>query len=317
MSDAPDQVLRRRISTADPDEASRYQQAYARFRAEPTPREGFAFSLESASVGSFSVDHMRYSGRFRADAEPSGALTVVEALDGGLRVATDRTDTTSAVVLAPHWTPYSVQWDAVDLRITTLDLDEVDRVASEIADVEGGHVVFGSLAALSPARARYWSSLVAQVDGQVLAQDELVASSLVRRESLRRLITGALVAFPNSALEHQRPHDDAEPATVRRAVEFMDAHAQDDIDLVQVAEASRIGPRGLQVAFRRHRGQTPWEYLRRVRLEGAHRELEAGDPSRGDTVATIAARWGFAHPGRFAVEYRRTYQDSPSATLRR
>ena len=35
MSDAPGQVLRRRISTADPDEASEYQQAYARFRAEP------------------------------------------------------------------------------------------------------------------------------------------------------------------------------------------------------------------------------------------------------------------------------------------
>ncbi len=317
MGDAPGQVLRTRVSTGDPDEARCYQQVYARFRAEPTPREGFTFSLDSTAAGSLRIDYLRHSGRFHAEADPSPALTVVEVLDGAMRISTDHTETTANVVLAPHWSPYTVEWEGVDLRVTTLDLAEVDRAVSEVADVEGGHVSFDEPTALSPARARFWTALVDHVDRQVLAQDALLASPLVRRESLRRLVAGALTVFPHDAHGHGPDGADAgEPATVRRAVEFMDAHAQEDIDITQVAEASRIGARGLQIAFRRHRGQTPWEYLRRIRLEGAHRELQAADTARGDTVAAIAARWGFAHPGRFSVEYRHAFGTLPSATLR-
>jgi AraC-like DNA-binding protein len=70
-------------------------------------------------------------------------------------------------------------------------------------------------------------------------------------------------------------------------------------------------------AFRAHHplGLTPGQYLRRVRLAGAHADLAAGDPTAGDTVAAIAARWGFTHPGRFAAAYRTAYGISPRRTL--
>jgi AraC-like DNA-binding protein len=55
---------------------------------------------------------------------------------------------------------------------------------------------------------------------------------------------------------------------------------------------------------------------RRVRLAGAHRELQAGDPSCGDTVAAIAARWGFSHAARFTSFSRNQYGTTPSRTLR-
>ena len=61
-------------------------------------------------------------------------------------------------------------------------------------------------------------------------------------------------------------------------------------------------------------GQLP--LLRDVRLAGAHEELRAADPRDGRTVADIASRWRFTHPGRFSVAYRRRYGCSPSATLR-
>ncbi len=57
-------------------------------------------------------------------------------------------------------------------------------------------------------------------------------------------------------------------------------------------------------------------YLQQVRLARAHSELTAADPSNGETVATIVARWGFAKPGRFATAYRQTYGQLPSHTLR-
>lgn len=116
------------------------------------------------------------------------------------------------------------------------------------------------------------------------------------------------------------PHHDARPATepaaLRRAVEYIEAHAGEDVTLDEIARAARVGPRALQLAFNRHRGGSPMAYLRQVRLRRAHRDLEAADPTRGDTVAAIAAQWGFANPGRFATMYRESYGISPSHTLR-
>jgi len=106
------------------------------------------------------------------------------------------------------------------------------------------------------------------------------------------------------------------PAVVRRALRFIDEHAAEPVGIEDIAAAAGIGSRGLQLAFRRHVGATPTDQLRRVRLERARRDLEAGDTVRGDTVAGIATRWGFAHHGRFAIDYRRAFGCSPSHTLR-
>jgi transcriptional regulator GlxA family with amidase domain len=147
-----------------------------------------------------------------------------------------------------------------------------------------------------------------------------MGEALVRSNAVRGLAVAMLATFPNTALDAlsaaDTDHGRAEPATVRRAVAFMDGHAHEDIGLTEIAAAARIGARSLQLAFRRHRDTTPLEYLRRIRLDGAHRELLAADPTRGDRVESIAARWGFAHPGRFSVIYRECYGRSPSATLR-
>ena len=38
-------------------------------------------------------------------------------------------------------------------------------------------------------------------------------------------------------------------------------------------------------------------------------------PTAGKVVAEIAARWGFAHQGRFAAAYRERYGHNPGTTL--
>ena len=311
-------VFRHHVQTDDPEVAAEHQRGYARFRHEPIAREGFVFDLAATIAGPFGVSRMRHTGRFRAWAEPPETLIVMEVLGGNLWVTDRECDVSAGVMLAPHWSPHAAGWDAVDLRLTTLDLDEVARLGAELSGLEPSGVVFGTVTPRSAALARYWTDLVDHVDRALLAHDELMGLPLMRAEALRQLVAGALAVFPNSTLDRRR-HEDreaAEPATVRRAIEFMDAHAHEDVNLTRVAEAARMGPRGLQAAFRRHRGQSPLDYLRRVRMERAHHDLQVGDPTRGDTVGTIAARWGFANAGRFAVDYRRTYGRSPSDTLR-
>ncbi len=82
--------------------------------------------------------------------------------------------------------------------------------------------------------------------------------------------------------------------------------------LADVAGASR---RSVQESFRRYRGCTPTEFIRRLRLEQVRRELERGEPHR--SVTQTALDHGFFHLGRFARAYREHFGESPSETLQR
>jgi AraC-like DNA-binding protein len=61
---------------------------------------------------------------------------------------------------------------------------------------------------------------------------------------------------------------------------------------------------------------TPTAYARRVRMDLAHRELAATDPTDRDTVRSIPARWGFDDRRRFAADHQRAYGHPPVATVR-
>ena len=53
-------------------------------------------------------------------------------------------------------------------------------------------------------------------------------------------------------------------------------------------------------------------YLKKYRLEQVRRIL-LSDRSYGN-VSSIALDWGFAHLGRFAIEYRKLFGEAPSQT---
>jgi AraC-like DNA-binding protein len=112
------------------------------------------------------------------------------------------------------------------------------------------------------------------------------------------------------------PAAPAVPATLRRAVALIDTRAMHDVTLDDLTAVAGVSARALQEAFRRHFDTTPLGYLRDVRYEHAHHDLLAADPTSGDTVAAIAARWRFTHLGRFARGYRCRYGVLPTHTLR-
>jgi AraC-like DNA-binding protein len=78
-----------------------------------------------------------------------------------------------------------------------------------------------------------------------------------------------------------------------------------------IAAAAGLGPRGLQAAFLRHQDSTRTAYVRRVRLDRAHRELADTDPADRDTVPDVAARWGFPRLSAFVTAHQRVYGGPP------
>jgi AraC-like DNA-binding protein/tetratricopeptide (TPR) repeat protein len=104
------------------------------------------------------------------------------------------------------------------------------------------------------------------------------------------------------------PHD------VRKALDLLEADPGRELGIKALAAACGVAPRTLQKHFRRFVGRSPHEVQWALRMERARRDLLTGPPDA--SVTDIALRWGFRHLGRFAVLYRRRYDESPSATLR-
>jgi transcriptional regulator GlxA family with amidase domain len=124
-----------------------------------------------------------------------------------------------------------------------------------------------------------------------------------------------VVGYTDGLMRSPAETSAAQPQTLRRAIAFIHENAHRDIGVSDIAGAINVTPRSVQYTFRRHLGTTPLEYLRRVRLDRAHRDLQAADPAV-DTVMEIAGRWRFGHPGRFSIAYREAFGTPPSRTLR-
>ena len=105
------------------------------------------------------------------------------------------------------------------------------------------------------------------------------------------------------------------PRAVRRALDFMQAGFERDIGISELAQAAGLSARALQRQFKTFLSKSPHEALRDIRFDGARRQLLLGKP--GTRVMDVATSCGFPHFGRFSIEYRRRYNETPSQTLRR
>lgn len=108
---------------------------------------------------------------------------------------------------------------------------------------------------------------------------------------------------------------DALERHVKRAEEWIEAHAGDMLSVADLAAYLGITTRTVQAAFKRHRGCTPRQMMERHRLERVRFALLHAGP--GSTVASIALENGVIHLGRFATSYRTRFGEYPSDTLAR
>ncbi|MEU4217712.1 AraC family transcriptional regulator [Actinoplanes sp. NPDC026623] len=174
---------------------------------------------------------------------------------------------------------------------------------------------FTSMTPNSPALARYFRATMEYVCQALQEQDTALAHPLVLAGVIDAIAGAALAAFPHNSDQVSDYLRRAWPAAIRRAAAYIDANPAQPITLADIAAAAGLGIRALQTGFRQHLGSTPMLYLRQVRLDHAHHDLQNADPNQGDDVATIARHWGFGHLGRFAGYYRATYGRPPRDTL--
>src|SRR6202012_2093037 len=116
------------------------------------------------------------------------------------------------------------------LHVLTVPASSLAQAAGLAADGQSQPLRFLSLVPASPARLDQWK-LTAGYAATLLTNPEVAASPLVIATVARLLAATALAVFPNTVLSGPAAADrrGAGTAALRRAVSFIDDHAQADI----------------------------------------------------------------------------------------
>ena len=104
------------------------------------------------------------------------------------------------------------------------------------------------------------------------------------------------------------------PWQVRRAEAYIEANWDQPLTVEALAVATGVSARTLFYSFRKTRGYSPMEFVKRVRLDQARRMLSDGS---GRSVTAVAFACGFGNLGHFSTYYRLAFGETPSATRQR
>jgi AraC-like DNA-binding protein len=158
----------------------------------------------------------------------------------------------------------------------------------------GGNALFGSAA-------QAWARLNQQ--DHSLSENELL--------ELEDDLLASLVLYAN-----KKPEEKSTPFSshLKRAEEYICANLKNPVTRDTLAEVSGKSIRSLSRGFQQRHGMGPMTFLRHRRLEAAYLDLLGAEPD-SSTVTQVAINYGFSHFGKFAIEYKAAFGESPSVSL--
>ncbi len=226
-------------------------------------------------------------------------------------------DLADAPALLEPGRPWTATMGDVDLQIVSIDTAALETLARGIYGDDRLTVAVEHLLPISPERAAEVSDMLSLT--MTMLAPGLLRADVMRASVFRLLGVSILEAFPLLDDRARRSLDSAALlAGFRRAHAFIADHASLPITVADIATGAGLTSAQLDHAFRAHSrtGESSVAALRSARLSEAHRDLVDGDPTRGDTAAAIAVRWGF-DPASFARLHRRAYGSTPRWVLDR
>ena len=316
---------RLQLSTADPDHArQRLVEIYCEH--EQTVVRGSGFRAHQSAIGfpGLELYELGYgSAEVRVRSVPFEDFVIVgHPVGGPFALSADGAEPVAVrgrPAVMDGYGRYEMRWGAGSRLLgIRLARDRVEGLAADLKGLDEPERVRFGLDEPAAAALRGWQAVARSLWQHIVPSGIADSNPLIRGQVLRMTVAALLETFPNSTSTLDPVGSEvAAPPVVRRAISYLEQWAAEDIELRDIAAAARVGPRALQMAFRRHLDTTPLRYLREIRLRRAHAELREADPDGPVTVGSIAHRWGFTNLGRFADEHRKAFGVSPSEVLRR
>lgn len=137
--------------------------------------------------------------------------------------------------------------------------------------------------------------------GYLLQLGARLRRELWRNDRLSTLCIEAIALELVAAISRTRIPEPDEPRWLARALEYVQVHFGDIVRLSQVAEAAEVHPAHLARGFRRRQGMTVGDYIRKVRIEWACRELVGTERP----IVEIAVHAGFCDHSHMTRAFRR------------
>lgn len=286
---------------------------------------GFSARHNCAAFDGFSINYVAYGGSVSIDPGCLERFFLLQLpLRGSALVSTAGCDFAAAPLarasLLSPTVPTRMVWqnDCAHL-ILLVEKRFVEQRAAALAGTTLRAVEFDPVIDLTTPAAQ---ALQAQLHGLAnLAEDvgpahklSPVAAANWREALLDGLLTGQRHGL-SEAIGRFSGEAEMLPQRLRRARDFLVAHAADPLNLALLADTAGIGIRALQLGFRRHFGMSISRMLLDLRLAQLNTRLKAAPPHA--RIIDIAFDLGFTHVSRMAGAYRQKFGETPSATLRR
>lgn len=314
------------VETQDLDEARRcIRDVFTPHELVFRGRAAVDLHLRYAESPRLTVGHLQYGADVKVDVPPPescyhlalpvrGAANIGQGdelvgIEAGCHAAMLSADRPLSV----HWSPDAVQYIVKVSR---------ESLECQLARLTGRPITrpirFGLRFALDTPGAQALLSSVDFLWRELDRPGGIGAVPMAREHLERAVLTQLLTVVPHDhsyLLGGGAPAGSGDGAgRIPRLIEYIDAHADEDLSTGQLAQLAGVTERALQLAFRKAVGTTPAAYVRSVRLDRVHDELSAG-LRPGATITDVAMRWGFFHPSRFAQHYRERFGVLPSQTV--
>jgi AraC-like DNA-binding protein len=312
-------------SDKSPDKAYRFLESFCgvhAFRVSAPDSFHFTYQGSITEEGSASFGHLQYKSPVFVNLNNEYEnYSLSLPLAGGLNVFSgDRKSHFSdgrAFILSPGQ-EISIEVNErsrfllVTIHRRTIEL-ELRRL---LGRVNGRLPVFSlDMTGIGGLSASWWRSVRGYLRERA-QHDSIVALPGVGAE-LERGLVRSLLLMQDSSMKEEITHAVSAvlPPSVERAKAFVEQNYAEPLSLDHLQRAAGLNASRLGIQFREHLGHSPMGYLKKVRLERA-RELLMSQ-SAGRKISTVVLDVGFNHFGRFSIEYKAAFGESPKETVAR
>jgi AraC-like DNA-binding protein len=222
-------------------------------------------------------------------------------------------DSRWAVVGSPSREQRTQMTETSERILVSFDAAALTRqLASLLGEAIGETLVFAPALDVDTGPGRSLMRSIRLAIEEIEETGSLLSNRLAAAQFEQWLMTALLLGQPSNYSALLQGGKAPAPRDVKRAIEYIRTHLDSPITIDDLVAAAGVPGRTLYQHFRDFEGVTPFGYAKKLRFERVRAALLLGGEI---TVTEAASRWGFEHLGRFSIEYRRRFGESPSATL--
>ncbi|WP_170623830.1 helix-turn-helix domain-containing protein [Ruegeria sp. HKCCA4633] len=278
----------------------------------------FEGGLKLAQVNESQILRIRWGQKIRyRGTAPAGAFAFALPFDqqGDANWIGQKAGVDTVLMQAPNKAGDLISSNFYDALVLGVPENDVFRISSALS---GKGEISGNLHGASTLSTAGAASLRHQ--GQSLI-DRAISDFSDDRAALKRLSDQFIKLFLWELVKSNggglKEHRVSRPARlVGDATDLVLSDVTGNIGLTTLCAHYGVSLRTLHYAFKDVTGLSAATWLRRMRLNRVHRELQ-GAISNGATIGSVAATYGFHHQGHFTNQYKRLFGCLPSETLHR